>query len=135
MLLDVCADAQVPGHPEQPAPAPLVCGRPGPAAGRFETVVRGVIAGNIFDLGAAAGADMYNSGKMPKFQDTRNNLHPRPWCVDDLDLLLDALTECQGAPFKKAVMFCDNSGSDIIMGTPTCRFNSLFPCSQHMHPS
>jgi len=73
--------------------------------------------------------------QMPKFQDTRNNLHPRPWCVDDLDLLLDALTECQGAPFKKAVMFCDNSGSDIIMGTPTCRFNSLFPCSQHMHPS
>lgn len=32
---------------------------------RFETVVRGVIAGNIFDLGAAAGAEMFNSGQVP----------------------------------------------------------------------
>ncbi len=58
---------------------------------------------------------------MPKFQDTRNNLHARPWCVDDLDTLLDALTEGEGAPFKKVVMFCDNSGSDIIMGAAPAR--------------
>ncbi len=31
---------------------------------RYETVVRGVVAGNIFDLGAAAGADLFNSGKV-----------------------------------------------------------------------
>mmetsp|Transcript_17513 Transcript_17513/g.52560 ORF Transcript_17513/g.52560 Transcript_17513/m.52560 type:complete len:402 (+) Transcript_17513:247-1452(+) len=82
---------------------------------RFETVVRGVIAGNIFDLGAAAGADMYNSGKMPKFQDTRDTLQDRPWCVDDLDAALDRLTS-ETNPIKKAVFFCDNAGSDVVLG-------------------
>lgn len=31
---------------------------------RMEKVLRGVIAGNIFDLGAAHGADLFNSGKV-----------------------------------------------------------------------
>eukprot|EP00208_Stichococcus_sp_RCC1054_P004226 CAMPEP_0206138814 /NCGR_PEP_ID=MMETSP1473-20131121/3709_1 /ASSEMBLY_ACC=CAM_ASM_001109 /TAXON_ID=1461547 /ORGANISM="Stichococcus sp, Strain RCC1054" /LENGTH=413 /DNA_ID=CAMNT_0053532341 /DNA_START=158 /DNA_END=1399 /DNA_ORIENTATION=- len=82
---------------------------------RLEKVLRGVIAGNIFDLGAAHGADLFNSGKMPKFQDTRDTLQDRPWCVDDLDAALDRLTS-ETNPIKKAVFFCDNAGSDVVLG-------------------
>lgn len=96
---------------------------------RMETVLRGVIAGNIFDLGAAHGADLFNSGKMPKFQDTRDTLADRPWCVDDLDAALDRLTS-ENNPVKKAVFFCDNAGSDVILGIlPFARELTKYGCS------
>ena len=52
---------------------------------------------------------------MPKFQDTRDTLQDRPWCVDDLDAALDRLTS-ETNPVKKAVFFCDNAGSDVVLG-------------------
>lgn len=55
--------------------------------------------------------------QMPKFQDTRDTLQDRPWCVDDLDAALDRLTS-ETNPVKKAVFFCDNAGSDVVLGAP-----------------
>lgn len=52
---------------------------------------------------------------MPKFQDTRDTLADRPWCVDDLDAALDRICS-ENNPIKKAVIFCDNAGSDVILG-------------------
>ena len=47
------------------------------------------------------------------FRETRDSLVSRPWAVDDLDGALQYFGN--GAP-RKAVMFCDNAGSDVILG-------------------
>uniref|UniRef100_A0A3P8WQ37 4'-phosphopantetheine phosphatase n=1 Tax=Cynoglossus semilaevis TaxID=244447 RepID=A0A3P8WQ37_CYNSE len=54
-------------------------------------LVRGVLAGNVFDWGAKA----------------------RPWLVDSYDQWLQRL---KGPPHKCALFFVDNSGMDIILG-------------------
>jgi hypothetical protein len=66
---------------------------------------------------------------MPKFQDTRDTLADRPWCVDDLDAALDRLTS-ENNPVKKAVFFCDNAGSDVILGIlPFARELTKYGCN------
>ncbi|KAB1207642.1 hypothetical protein CJ030_MR7G019004, partial [Morella rubra] len=68
---------------------------------RVENLVRGMLAGNIFDLGSA--------------QLVRQNLVPRPWVIDDLDTLQIEME--QEISWKKASYhFFDNSGADIILG-------------------
>lgn len=41
---------------------------------RLATALRGVFAGNIFDLGAASTESMYHAGEMPAFNKTRQQL-------------------------------------------------------------
>ncbi|XP_010470583.1 PREDICTED: uncharacterized protein At2g17340-like [Camelina sativa] len=41
------------------------------------------------------------------------NLVPRPWVIDDLD---NFQAKWIKKPWKKAVIFVDNSGADIILG-------------------
>jgi type II pantothenate kinase len=102
---------------------------------RLELAVRGVLAGNVFDLGAAASAELFAKGEgggAEAFFRTRDErLLPRPWAVDDLDALVGALVvrdeedEHNGPssppaprtpPYKKAVLFADNAGSDVLLG-------------------
>ena len=45
---------------------------------RWMLALKGVFAGNIFDLGSAASADRFESG-MGSFHATRKALLPRPW--------------------------------------------------------
>ena len=47
------------------------------------------------------------------FHDTRERLLPRPWVVDCLDPLLDRLSS---HVYRKALLFVDNSGADVILG-------------------
>ena len=47
------------------------------------------------------------------FAATRAGLVERPWAVDDLDAVLD---RWEGRPYKKAVIFVDNAGSDVVLG-------------------
>ena len=47
------------------------------------------------------------------FHKTRDSLVSRPWVVDDLDASLEYFRR---SPPRKAVMFCDNAGSDVILG-------------------
>jgi type II pantothenate kinase len=47
------------------------------------------------------------------FRETRENLVPRPWAVDDLDALVDRL--CTHS-YAKAVLFVDNAGADVVLG-------------------
>ncbi|EIE21322.1 hypothetical protein COCSUDRAFT_53962 [Coccomyxa subellipsoidea C-169] len=79
---------------------------------RLETVLRGVFAGNIFDLGAASSADLF-SANGAAFDSTRANLLARPWAVDDLDTILDIYKQKH---YSKALLFVDNAGSDVILG-------------------
>ncbi|KAK8568377.1 hypothetical protein V6N13_106302 [Hibiscus sabdariffa] len=60
---------------------------------RLENLVRGIFAGNLFDLGAAQLAEVFSRDGMP-FLASCQNLVPRPW----------------------AVIFVDNSGADVILG-------------------
>lgn len=53
------------------------------------------------------------SSAQAAFESTRDNLLPRPWAVDDLDKLLKAWEHRR---YRKAVIFVDNAGSDVILG-------------------
>jgi uncharacterized protein with ATP-grasp and redox domains len=81
-----------------------------PVDRRLQLLVHNAFAGNIFDLGCLGTIRMYESGQT-NFHDVRSRLPPRPWCVDDLDLLLE---RWRGAPHRKAVVFVDNAGVDIV---------------------
>lgn len=80
---------------------------------RLRAVIEGVFAGNIFDLGAHATAKAFIGGASPDFHHVRATLPKRPWRVDDYDLLEKTWLSKR---YKKAVIFIDNAGSDILLG-------------------
>jgi len=85
---------------------------------RLQALIEGVFAGNIFDLGAANTAKMFSDGGLD-FHSTRAKLQARPWTVDNFDALA---ARWAGPPHARAVMFVDNSGSDVVLGMlPLCR--------------
>jgi len=76
-------------------------------------LVRGLLAGNLFDLGAQASIDRYHSGET-EFSRARECLAARPWFVDDLD---GWTRRCQnGAPHRHLLFFVDNAGGDVCLG-------------------
>ncbi|XP_004290081.1 PREDICTED: uncharacterized protein At2g17340-like [Fragaria vesca subsp. vesca] len=79
---------------------------------RVENLVRGIFAGNIFDLGSAQLAEVFSKDGM-SFLASCQNLVPRPWVIDDLDAFK---LKWSKKSWKKAVIFVDNSGADIILG-------------------
>ncbi|XP_041012571.1 damage-control phosphatase At2g17340-like isoform X1 [Juglans microcarpa x Juglans regia] len=79
---------------------------------RLENLVRGIFAGNIFDLGSAQLAEVFSKDGM-SFLASYQNLVPRPWVIDDLDIFK---LKWSKKPWKKAIIFVDNSGADIILG-------------------
>ena len=48
------------------------------------------------------------------FRTAKANLVPRPWAVDCLDEVLERMRRPN--PHKKAIVFVDNAGSDIVLG-------------------
>lgn len=81
-------------------------------AKRVENLVRGILAGNIFDLGSAKLAELFSKNGM-SFLASCQSLVPRPWVIDDLDAFVMRFTQ---GTWRKAVIFVDNSGADIILG-------------------
>ncbi len=83
---------------------------------RWERIVRGVFAGNIFDLGSPA--TMGYAQDSVDFEATIEGLKPRPWLIDDFDEFMDLLPLAAGdlAPWTKAVILVDNAGADFILG-------------------
>ncbi|KAJ0011294.1 hypothetical protein Pint_34032 [Pistacia integerrima] len=79
---------------------------------RLENLVRGIFAGNIFDLGSAQLAEVFSRDGM-SFLASCQNLVSRPWVIDDLETFK---LKWSKKPWKKAVIFVDNSGADIILG-------------------
>lgn len=53
---------------------------------KWEEVIKGVLAGNVFDWGAKAVTDILESS--PKFglSEALNTIEKRPWFIDKLDL-------------------------------------------------
>lgn len=83
-----------------------------PGPDQVQAVIRGVFAGNIFDMGASATAANILNGSLDFFV-TRDSLPKRPWLIDDLDALVEALLSRR---YCKAVYFIDNAGSDFLLG-------------------
>lgn len=79
---------------------------------RLENLVKGIFAGNIFDLGSAQLAEVFSSDGM-SFLASCQNLVSRPWVIDDLDTFK---VKWSKKSWKKVVIFVDNSGADIILG-------------------
>ncbi|OIW07876.1 hypothetical protein TanjilG_19977 [Lupinus angustifolius] len=75
---------------------------------RLENLVRGIFAGNIFDLGSAQLAEVFSKDGM-SFLASCQNLVPRPWVIDDLDTFKAKWS-------KKSWKKANNSGADIILG-------------------
>jgi type II pantothenate kinase len=94
---------------------PAVCGRVDALDGRDKLIslVTGVFAGNIFDMGSEPVAKLFVDGT-PDFEAVRATLKPRPWLFDDFDALADRLLA--GPAYRKAVYFVDNAGSDFLLG-------------------
>uniref|UniRef100_A0A4W5RT41 4'-phosphopantetheine phosphatase n=1 Tax=Hucho hucho TaxID=62062 RepID=A0A4W5RT41_9TELE len=68
-------------------------------------LVRGLLAGNVFDWGAKAVSEVLYYSPLFSIE--------RPWLVDAYDQWLERL---KGPPHKCALFFVDNSGIDIILG-------------------
>ncbi|KAL7637380.1 UNVERIFIED_CONTAM: hypothetical protein RMT77_012108 [Armadillidium vulgare] len=80
-------------------------------AERQEALIRGILAGNVFDWGAKEVVTLMEKGL--DFNEAGMRLQARPWLRDDLALWLDRL---KGPPHQCALIFLDNSGCDVVLG-------------------
>jgi type II pantothenate kinase len=86
-----------------------------------ETLLRGLLAGNKFDLGAKETTEQHGAGKLDFFL-TLGELGPRPWFVDDVDEIAERLAP-GGCMYRKAMFFVDNAGGDVVLGAiPLARY-------------
>jgi len=83
------------------------------AGEQIEAVVRGLLAGNIFDMGAEAVAAAFLADGHDFFH-TRRQIRRRPWLIDDYALFERRMLD--GPVHRKAVFFVDNAGADFILG-------------------
>ncbi|KAF3775698.1 Pantothenate kinase 2 [Nymphaea thermarum] len=86
---------------------------------RLLALIEGVLAANIFDWGARACVDLYHKGTIIEIYRMSRNKMQRPWRVDDFDLFKKRMlgsAENKPQPHKRALLFVDNSGADIVLG-------------------
>jgi len=81
---------------------------------KWFSLIEGTLAGNLFDLG---GESTMNLSDSPDgFFDSLENLKPRPWFVDDCDMLVEDMLLAPPAKWSKVVIFIDNAGADFVLG-------------------
>ncbi len=101
---------------------PEVCRQLDALSGRelLTEILRGVFAGNIFDMGVEATAKRILEQKI-SFLHTRDSIPPRPWLVDGFDAAAQRILH--GPAHRKAIVFIDNAGGDFVLGlTPLARY-------------
>jgi uncharacterized protein with ATP-grasp and redox domains len=90
-----------------------------PRSERLEHLVRGILAGNLFDMGVPGTASRYAKKTTP-FHETLAALPARPWLFDGLEKASAWLAE--RAP-QRTVIFADNAGADVVLGLlPLARY-------------
>uniref|UniRef100_A0A8C4RZY8 4'-phosphopantetheine phosphatase n=1 Tax=Erpetoichthys calabaricus TaxID=27687 RepID=A0A8C4RZY8_ERPCA len=77
------------------------------------SLVKGLLAGNVFDWGAKAVSDILVTDPDFGFEEAKRQLQERPWLIDTYNKWIERL---KGPPHKCALFFVDNSGIDIILG-------------------
>jgi len=85
---------------------------------RMEALLDGVFTGNIFDMGAFQTLNMFEQGGSGAcdFLAYRKKLPPHPWHIDDYNAIVERITGPQQPPYKRAILFVDNAGADIVLG-------------------
>ncbi|KAB2633355.1 pantothenate kinase 2-like [Pyrus ussuriensis x Pyrus communis] len=86
---------------------------------RLLTLIEGVLAANIFDWGSRACVDLYHKGTIIEIYRMSRNKMQRPWRVDDFDVFKERMLgsgDKKPHPHKRALLFVDNSGADVILG-------------------
>ncbi|KAI0523994.1 hypothetical protein KFK09_003358 [Dendrobium nobile] len=85
--------------------------------GRLLTLIEGVLAANIFDWGSRACVDLYHEGTIIEIYRMSRKKMQRPWRVDDFDMFKRRmLGSGDNTSYKRALLFVDNSGADIVLG-------------------
>ncbi len=80
---------------------------------RWELLLKGILAGNMFDLGSPETIAMYQRGEADFFR-FLEQVPPRPWFIDQADVLLAGF---DGPPrWRQVLIFVDNAGADITLG-------------------
>ncbi|ONK66303.1 uncharacterized protein A4U43_C06F6300 [Asparagus officinalis] len=86
---------------------------------RLLTLIEGVLAANIFDWGSRACVDLYHKGTIIEIYRMSRKKMQRPWRTDDFDLFKKRMLgsgDQNVQPYKRALLFVDNSGADIVLG-------------------
>ncbi|KAK7317179.1 hypothetical protein RJT34_01186 [Clitoria ternatea] len=86
---------------------------------RLLTLIEGVLAANIFDWGSRACVDLYHKGTIIEIYRMSRNKMQRPWRVDDFDAFKARMLGTKNKkmpPHRRALLFVDNSGADIVLG-------------------
>lgn len=85
---------------------------------RWTELVRGVLAGNMFDWGAQAIASILEQDSHFGLHAALDRIEQRPWLLDNLDTWLQRMRVCpeQQPAHKCAAVFVDNSGVDVVLG-------------------
>ena len=83
---------------------------------RLLAIVEGVLAGNIFDWGSQGTLDLYRNGTILEIYRTARSSVNRPWAIDHYDALRERFNGPNKKQYRKALLFCDNSGADVILG-------------------
>ncbi|KAG5618171.1 hypothetical protein H5410_017995 [Solanum commersonii] len=97
---------------------------------RLLTLIEGVLAANIFDWGSRACVDLYHKGTIIEIYRMSRKKMQRPWraserknnirkVVDDFDAFKERMLgsgDRKPQPHKRALLFVDNSGADIVLG-------------------
>ncbi|KAJ8985488.1 hypothetical protein NQ317_015027 [Molorchus minor] len=76
-------------------------------------LIKGVLAGNVFDWGAKAVSDILEQSQNFGLLEAMKTIEKRPWFHDNLDSWIKRLKK---QPYKMCVVFVDNSGVDFILG-------------------
>lgn len=84
-----------------------------PLPERWELLLKGILAGNMFDLGSPDTIEMYQQGKVDFFSSLKQ-LPDRPWFIDDADAWLQRIQK--PGSWQQALFFVDNAGADIVLG-------------------
>ncbi|GFR49108.1 hypothetical protein Agub_g10904 [Astrephomene gubernaculifera] len=99
-----------------------------PLPARLLSLVEGVLAANIFDWGSQACVALYRDGTiLDIYRSARLKLAKRPWARDNFDAFAARILEAVGGaeaagraptrpPFRRVMMFIDNSGADAVLG-------------------
>lgn len=82
-------------------------------AQRQVELVRGLFAGNLFDMGSKAAVDAFAREGGVDFATARSRVRSRPWAVDDVDHWLDRI---ESVRYRQCLFFVDNAGPDIVLG-------------------
>ncbi|XP_042499855.1 pantothenate kinase 2-like [Macadamia integrifolia] len=86
---------------------------------RLLALIEGVLAANIFDWGSRACVDLYHKGTIIEIYRMSRKKMQRPWRVDDFDIFKERILgsgDKKPPPHKRALLFVDNSGADIVLG-------------------